>query len=183
MKPLRDEPGFSLLTPDFSFAEPTVRLGAIVVTVMWECRDSLEGDCMKYTIVMLSIICIAGAGTCLAVDKSICNPGSEITYYSKGQLQSCSLENDFAINGVNCKQSEMINLYENGMLKSCATRTYFKYGNITCNQFSQVSFYETGALSSCDLASQVQIDGKTCAQLQPIFLFEDGKLKSCSMPD
>jgi hypothetical protein len=137
---------------------------------------------MKFTIIMLSILFITDVGTCLAIDASICTPGSDNTYYPSGQLKTCTLKDNFEINGVTCKQYETINLYETGMLRNCITNDNFNYDGITCNQYGQVSFYETGILNTCILSKTIQIDGKTCEQLQPIFLFENGKLKSCSTP-
>lgn len=138
---------------------------------------------MKYAIIVLSIIFVTDAGTCLGIDTSMCNPGSEMTFHPKGQLKTCTLKNNFAINGVTCKQYEPINVYETGILKSCITSDYFNYdGIITCNQYGLVSFYATGILNTCILSKTIQIDGKTCEQLQPISLFENGKLKSCSTP-
>ena len=137
---------------------------------------------MKYTIIMLSIIFITDVGTCLGIDQSICNPGSEISYHPNGQLKTCILKDNFAINGVNCKQYATIDLYNTGMLKSCVTSDYFNYDVITCNQYGQVSFYATGKLNTCILSKSIQIDGKTCAPFESISLFENGKLKSCSTP-
>jgi len=138
---------------------------------------------MKHAIIMLSIIFTTGVGTCLGIDTSMCNPGSEITLHPKGQLKTCTLKDDFAINGVTCKQYERISVYETGMLKNCVTSKYFNYDAIiTCNQYGLVSFYATGILDSCILSKTIQVDGKNCEQLQPISLFENGKLKSCSTP-
>jgi hypothetical protein len=138
---------------------------------------------MKQIITMLSIILIASAGTCLGIDKSICVPGSEITFYPKGQLKTCTLRDNFAINRVTCKQYEPISVSETGMLKSCITSEYFNYdGTITCNQHGQVSFYATGILNTCILSKTIYIDGKSCEQLKPVSLFENGKLKACSTP-
>jgi len=136
---------------------------------------------MKYTIIMLSIIFITDVGTCLGIDQSICNPG-EIINHPNGQLKTCTLKDNFAINGVNCKQYAPITFYETGKLKSCDTSDYFNYGGITCNQHGLVSFYETGKLDTCILSKTIQIDGKNCAQFEAISLFENGKLKSCSTP-
>ena len=138
---------------------------------------------MKYAIIMLSIIFVTDVGTCLGIDKSICTPGSEITFHPKGQLKGCTLKDNFAINRVTCKQYEPISVYETGMLKNCVTSEYFNYDEtITCNQHGQVSFYATGILNTCILSKTIRIDGKTCEQLKPIYLFENGKLKSCSTP-
>lgn len=138
---------------------------------------------MKLIITMLSIILITNAGPCLGIDKSICVPGSEITFYPKGQLKTCSLKDIFTINRVTCKQYEPISVYETGTLKNCITNEYFNYdGTITCNQHGQVSFYATGILNTCILSKTIHIDGKTCEQLKSISLFENGKLKSCSAP-
>jgi hypothetical protein len=141
----------------------------------------LKEEIMKYTIVMLGIILITDVGTCLGVDQTICTPG-EIHYHPNGQLKSCILKDDFAINGVKCKQYAPISLYKTGKLKACVTSDYFNYGSITCNQYGEVSFYPSGKLNTCDLSKTIQIDGKTCAQFESISLLENGKLKSCSTP-
>lgn len=100
---------------------------------------------MRYTIIMLSIIAITDVGTCLGIDQSICTPGSEIIYHQNGTLKTCTLKDDFAVNGVNCEQYETINLYETGTLKDCVTSDYFNYRDIICNQHDQVSFYPESA--------------------------------------
>jgi len=145
--------------------------------------DFQKGVTMKFTIIVLSIIFITDVGTCLEIDQSICTPGSDIAFHSNGQLKTCTLKDNFAINGVNCKQYAPIDLYESGKLKSCVTSDSFSYGKITCNQYSHVSFYATGKLHTCTLSKQIQIDGKTCAELGSISLFENGKLISCSKPN
>jgi antitoxin component YwqK of YwqJK toxin-antitoxin module len=117
---------------------------------------------MKYTIIMLSIIFITGVGTCFGIDQSICTPGSVNSFHPNGRLKSCTLKDNFVINGVTCKQYEPVTLYGTGMLKSCVISEYFNYNAITCNQHGQISFYETGILDSCILSKTIQIEGKTC---------------------
>jgi hypothetical protein len=59
---------------------------------------------MKYIIIMLSIMFITDVGTCQGIDQSICTPGSDPTYHANGRLKTCTLKDNFAINGVTCKQ-------------------------------------------------------------------------------
>jgi hypothetical protein len=134
---------------------------------------------MKHAIILLGILLVTGAGICAEIDPSICNPGSQYSFYLDGRLKSCPLKDDFEINGVNCNQYSVISFYENGAFKSCVDRDYFKYNEITCNQYSLVSFFPTGKLDICTLFESVTIDGKTCVELQPISFFENGALKSC----
>ncbi|WP_460597602.1 hypothetical protein [Geomonas sp. Red276] len=143
----------------------------------WQHKETL----MKYTFITMSIILMTNAGTCLGADPSICSTG-EITYFAKGQVSSCTLKDDFTVNGVKCKQYAPINFYPNGALKSCVSSDFFIYGSIICNQYGRVSFYRSGKLDTCDLSKSIEIDGKTCAQFESITLFENGKLKSCSRP-
>jgi len=135
---------------------------------------------MKYAIITLIVLLLAGAGSAEEIDPSICNPGTEISYYSSGRLKSCALGDDYEIFGVNCNQHSVINLYETGTLQSCVNRDYFKYDQITC--YSRISFFPTGKLDTCDLFEAVQIDGKSCVEFQPISFFENGKLKACGAP-
>ena len=108
---------------------------------------------MRIVIAVLCALFISDTGICLALDQSICNAGSTINYYPNGQLQSCSLKDNF------------------------------NYGDIVCNQYSIVRFFNSGKLESCTLSRQLEIDGKTCKELESISLFENGKLKSCSKPN
>lgn len=137
---------------------------------------------MKFIIVMLGILLMTDAGTCLAIDQSICKPGSENSFHPNGKLKTCILEEDAVINDVHCTQYEPVTLYQSERLESCVLSEYFNYNAITCKEHSQISLYATGILHTCILSKTIQIDGKTCEQLKPVSLFEDGKLKSCSTP-
>jgi len=50
-----------------------------------------------------------------------CNPVLKLPIILRANWKTCTLKDNIAINGVNCKQYAPINLYETGMLKSCDT--------------------------------------------------------------
>lgn len=62
---------------------------------------------MKALITVTGVMLLGGAGTCLALDQSICAPG-EVRYHPGGQLKSCNLKDDISITGVKCKQYALV---------------------------------------------------------------------------
>lgn len=138
---------------------------------------------MKLAIIILSLLLITNVEFSLAVDASICNDGSSISYYPNGQLKSCLLRDMFFIGGIKCNHLAPIEFYELGMLRSCVSADFFIYeGTIKCNEMSEVAFYPSGKLERCKLAAQVTIEDTVCTEQEDISLFENGRVKFCGTP-
>jgi hypothetical protein len=84
-----------------------------------------------------------------AVDQSICSNDSNMVLADNGTLQSCTLGNDYQING------------------------------ITCQQGYNITFYDTGDLQSCNLSEDATIDGIKCERDGPITFYRDGHMNTC----
>ena len=110
-------------------------------------------------IVVGMLIASAERGNC--ADTSICNPGSDVVFSSRGKLLSCTLKDNYTDNGVTCSQLNTITFYESGKLRNCSISNGATIGKIPCAQNGPFSFYESGNLKSCVLSETVQIDGKT----------------------
>ena len=136
---------------------------------------------MRMNLLLLAMILQLAANSSLAASLSICNPGSPIKFYPNGQLESCSLNDTYLINGLRCALNSLIIFYPGGELKSCVATNRAAFGAVTCNEHATIEFHESGRLQMCMTVDLVKIDqGAKCAPLATIMLFEDGTMKYCS---
>lgn len=118
----------------------------------------------------------------LAVDFSICNPGSKVTYYQSGAIASCVLKDYYTMNRIRCNKLGPVNFYEDGNLQSCVLADYFDVNGVTCNQLGPISFYDDRNVNECILKQPGMVNGVRCNLFGPISFYQNGKLKSCVTP-
>lgn len=84
-----------------------------------------------------------------AADQSICHPGARILLYNNGSLQTCQLQSEYDVNGIQCKSNAAINFYNNDSLESCTLAKSTSIGMIKCRQNGLIAFFIDGKLKSC----------------------------------
>ena len=136
---------------------------------------------MKMNLLLLAMILLSAAQSSRATDLSMCNPGGPIKFYPNGQLESCSLNDIYLVNGLRCALNSLIIFYPGGELKSCVATNRAAFGAVTCNEHATIELHESGRLQMCMTVDLVKIDEEAkCAPLATIMLFEDGTMKYCS---
>jgi hypothetical protein len=132
-------------------------------------------------ILLLALCSIMAVSVCFGADLSICNPGSEITYFPDGALRSCRLSDFYRTGGITCNHYEIISFYRNGALDSCVTTEDVTYGPVSCAKFGWIKLYASGSLQKCTLKGITEIEGKRCNQQEEAWFLENGRLISCTI--
>lgn len=97
----------------------------------------------------LLMFIVFGAIEARAIEQSICNPGSQVTFYPDGSLMSCVLKEDLRSNGITCRQLLPVGFYANGQLERCSLAEKATISDQECKEFSPISFYPDGKFKSC----------------------------------
>lgn len=83
-------------------------------------------------ILLIALASIIALADCFAADQSICNPGTEISYFPNGAVRSCLLRDFYPIDGITCNHLERITFHGNGKLQSCVSSDEVLVGNVPC---------------------------------------------------
>jgi hypothetical protein len=158
------------------------RAASILAQAAPDGTDNEGGFAMIPRFLAVGILLLTQSALGADISPAVCKPGSTVSYFPDGRLQSCLLDDDLLVDGVNCAQYTQLTLFNTGRLRSCVTKDYYRYDPVICNAYSMVSFYPQGKLEVCTLFGTTVIDDRTCIEYQSITFYENGSLKSCSSP-